>query len=247
MNFETLCPICSKSMEFSSEDDFWSGRSGLLAERCPLGTCLTRERALSFVLKTIYDEKKIKNLRIHESSPCYRGISRWLAENCSNYVASSYFPDRPLGTCVGRVHNEDLENQTFSEASFDLVIHLDVLEHLFDPFKALREIYRTLSPDGICVFTAPTQWAEQSSKQVAFLDKEGKLEIKGTPEYHGNPFDKKGSLVTWRYGYDLPLLVMRETNFDVEVRRFQSRNVAAIGVNTEVYILSKFSSKVGSA
>ncbi|QND65755.1 class I SAM-dependent methyltransferase [Mesorhizobium loti] len=102
---------------------------------------------------------------------------------------------------VEHIRNEDLENQAFPNRSFDLVIHLDVMEHLFDPFAALTEIYRTLDHGGICIFTTPTYAERATSEQVAFREADGTRTV-GEPEYHGNPQDSTGSLVTWRHGYD---------------------------------------------
>jgi len=158
--------------------------------------------------------------------------------NVSSYVASGYFPDKPFGTVVDGLRNEDLEHQTFPDASFDIVFHLDILEHLFDPFRALNEIYRTLKPNGLCLFTAPTEWDRFESVQVAFKE-EGTVRIVGEPEYHGNPQSSAGALVTWRYGYDLPFRIRRNTEFDTEVRRFQSKGKAVMGYMNEVYILTR--------
>lgn len=166
------------------------------------------------------------------------GISLWLRKNCRGYVMSGYFPGKPFGEIIGELRNEDLERQTFENESFDVVLHLDVLEHVFRPFVALKEIERTLKPGGVCVFTAPTYPERQVSEQVAFQEPGG-LRIVGVPEYHGNPQSAEGALVTWRYGYDLPLLIARHTGFDVEVRRWYSRSRAIVGPMTEVYILSK--------
>ncbi len=40
-------------------------------------------------------------------------------------------------------YNEDLENQTFQNESFDIVITQDVMEHIYDPGKAFAEVART--------------------------------------------------------------------------------------------------------
>lgn len=133
-----------------------------------------------------------------------------------------------------------MENLTLDSESVDIVIHLDVLEHLFNPFVALREVYRILKPNGLCFFTAPTQPDLSKSYQVAYKMPDGSIKVEGEPEYHGNPQDPSGrSLVTWRYGYDLAYLIGKETNFDVEVRRFQSQSIAVCGIMNEVYILRK--------
>ena len=144
----------------------------------------------------------------------------------------------PFGTMVGGLRNEDLERQTFADATFDLVIHLDVMEHVFSPFLALREIERTLKSGGRCLFTAPTYPERVKSEQVAFREGDT-VRIVGEPEYHGNPQSAEGALVTWRYGYDLPLRISEHTGFDVEVRRWHARSRAILGPMTEVYILRK--------
>ena len=68
----------------------------------------------------------------------------------------------------------------------------------------------------------------------------GQLRVVGEPEYHGNPQrPEDGAIVTWRYGFDLPLLIQRNTGFDVETRRYQSQGNAAMGYMNEVYVLQK--------
>lgn len=238
MTLEAYCPICDTRRTFSSNDDYFSCRDELRPSECRHTTCLTRQRALAAALLSLYNRSQLANVRIHESSPGTCGLSPWLRQLCPGYVMTGYFPNLPLGVSAGRIRNEDLERQTFADCAFDLVIHLDVMEHLFDPFVALREIERTLVPGGHCLFTVPTYPDQRRSEQIAFKEN-GALRIIGKPEYHGNPQDKAGSLVTWRYGYDLPYLIAHHTHFDVEVRRWHSRNYAIMGPMTEVYLLSK--------
>jgi len=235
---EARCPICNLIRGFSASDDYWSCRDELQPTGCPYDTCLTRHRALAKALFSLHPREQFADLRIHESSPAPIGISLWLRQNCKFYIMSGYFPQIPFGEIVHGLRNENLEHQTFDDNVFDFVIHLDVMEHLFDPFQALREIQRTLRPGGYCVFTAPTYPERTQSEQVGFLEADG-LRIVGTPEYHGNPQDPEGSLVTWRYGYDLPYLIAKAVGFDIEVRRGYSPVDAIMGPMTEVYILKK--------
>ena len=200
---------------------------------------MTRERALAATLFSICPASVVAGFAVHEPAPAGRGISTWMKANVPAYVASGYFPDKPFGTIVDGLRNEDLERQTFPDSSFDLVFHLDIMEHLFDPFRALNEIYRTLKPHGLCLFTAPTEWDRFESVQVAFKES-GAVRIVGEPEYHGNPQrPEDAALVTWRYGFDLPLQIQRNTAFDAEVRRFQSKRKAVMGYMNEVYILTR--------
>lgn len=240
MLINSTCPICDTCHNFSSEDDYWSCRSGLRAECCQYGKCAVRERAVAHALFSIYQKEAVKLSAIHEAAPTARGMSLWLMRNAPGYVKTGFWPDKQLGCDVNGFRNENLESQTFDDELFDVVLHLDVLEHLFRPFKALNEIYRTLKPGGVCIFTAPTYPDHLKSEQVAWQLDDGSIRITGEPEYHGNPQrPEDGALVTWRYGYDLPLLIQRETGFDVEVRRWQSREIAVMGTMTEVYICKK--------
>jgi SAM-dependent methyltransferase len=238
MAFESRCPICEVTRTFLSADDYWSCRDELRSADCPFRTCSTRHRALAKVMFSLYSRDKFAALRVHESSPAPVGVSLWLRHNCSNYIMSGYFPDAPFGQMVNALRNEDLEHQTFEDEVFDLVLHLDVLEHLFDPFQALREIGRTLRPGGHCLFTAPTYPERVRSEQVAFRES-NTVRIVGTPEYHGNPQNPEGSVVTWRYGYNLPYLISQAVGLDAEVRRWYSKGEAIMGPMTEVYILTK--------
>ena len=49
----------------------------------------------------------------------------------------------------------DITNIPEPDASFDAVLCVEVLEHLPDPLKALRELTRLLKPGGIFIVTAP--------------------------------------------------------------------------------------------
>jgi SAM-dependent methyltransferase len=237
VRIEARCAICGETKAFSAPDDYLSCRMQFRTTDCPLNGCIPRSRAIGQALFSLYSPDDVKQLAVHESSPSPAGISLWLRRNCPGYVMSAYFPDDPFGNVVRGFRNEDLENQTFADGSFDLVLHLDVMEHLFNPFTALSEIKRTLKPGGVCLFTAPTYAGRTVSEQVAFLEPGGGLRIVGEPEYHGNPQSKQGSLVTWRYGYDLPYQINRRTGFDVEVRRWYAPSLAIMGTMTEVYIL----------
>jgi SAM-dependent methyltransferase len=99
--------------------------------------------------------------------------------------------------------NEDIENQTFPDGSFDLVVTQDVMEHIFNPAKAFAEIARTLKPGGAHIFSVPLVNKERHSEAWAQRDDKGNVVHLRDPEYHGNPVSDKGSLVTMHWGYDI--------------------------------------------
>ncbi len=56
---------------------------------------------------------------------------------------------------AGNVENIDLEQAGLAKESFDLVICADVLEHLYDPWKALYRLRDYLKPDGKLIAVIP--------------------------------------------------------------------------------------------
>ena len=178
-------------------------------------------------------------LAIHESSPTPRGISLKLKRECAGYIESQYFVGERPGAVIRGFRNENLEAQTFIDASFDLVVTLDVMEHVNLPEIVTKEITRTLKPNGIYLFTVPTYKEKVSSERRARYGLGGAIEHIAEPEYHGNPVSDAGSLVTFHYGYDLAELVHRWSGMDVEVCRFHDHRHGIIGEFTEVYMATK--------
>jgi SAM-dependent methyltransferase len=144
-----------------------------------------------------------RDLAIHESSPSPRGASLKLAKHAPRYVASQFFPDVAPGTLHQGVRCENLEAMSFADASIDLHVTQDVMEHLFNPAAAFREIARTLKPGGAHIFTVPLVNRERPSTRRARLNAEGAIEHLETPVYHGNPISEEGVLVTVDWGTDI--------------------------------------------
>jgi SAM-dependent methyltransferase len=68
-----------------------------------------------------------------------------------NQAAIRYCRDKGLGP----VRHGDVCKMPFASESVDLVLATDVIEHVDDDLKALREIGRVLTPDGTVLITAP--------------------------------------------------------------------------------------------
>ena len=122
---------------------------------------------------------------------------------------SHYFPDTALGEIGGRTQArcENLEHLTFPDATFDLLITQDVMEHVFDPEAAFREIGRVLKPSGVHIFSVPLVNKAARTRRRARRETSGKIIHLQEPEYHGNPVDPDGSLVTMDWGYDIASLI----------------------------------------
>jgi len=187
------CPICDKGTIFFKLGDWL--RDDLRCIRC---LSIPRQRAIIRVLNTRFPQWR--DYRIHESSPC-GASSEKLARDCRGYLPTHYYADALPGTVTRGFRCEDLEHQTFPDNTFDLVITQDVLEHLFDPAKALEEIARTIKPGGAHVFTVP--WYSWKATDRRAEKHEGGIHHIREPEYHGNPIDSDGSLVVTEWGWEL--------------------------------------------
>ena len=56
---------------------------------------------------------------------------------------------------INNVQVADIANIPYPDNTFDAVIALDVIEHIKDDEKAIREIYRVLKPQGVAIITVP--------------------------------------------------------------------------------------------
>jgi hypothetical protein len=125
------CVCCDEEVTFEAHDSWL--RDSYFCLNC---RCKPRERALMATIEKYYPNWK--DIKIHESSPIKRGASVKLRKYSTNYLASQYYPTKEFGSIIDGFKNEDLENQTFADESFDLVITSDVMEHLYNPEKALK-------------------------------------------------------------------------------------------------------------
>ena len=103
------------------------------------------------------------------------------------------------------------------DPSFDLVISSDVMEHIYEPDKAFKEIHRTLKLGGAHIFSVPLVNKHQPTKRWATLGADGEPEFLYKPEWHGNPIDSKGSPVTFHWGYDIKDYIEKHTGAECEI------------------------------
>lgn len=207
-----ICPICEKMCTFSAENSWL--RDSFICSDC---LSIPRERALMHVIKLIYPE--YRDLVIHESSPSNRGVSPKLRADCKGYTASQFLEKIKRGEHDNLTgwQCQDVENLTFDDASIDLFVTQDVMEHIFDTEKAFKEISRVLRPGGAHIFTVPLINKSKKSEVRASRGENGKVNYYHEPEWHGNPIDNKGSLVTMHWGYDIAEYVANVAKMPTEI------------------------------
>ncbi len=220
------CNVCGRRARFYY-DDLRLARESLVC-----GSCGTTSRYRSMargVLRAVAELRGVRasslaqlprrhgaaRLRVYDTQVpfCYPGNAYPLPEllrQCAwiDLHCSSFRPDLPRGTALGPgVSNQDLEQLTFADASFDLLLTSDVMEHVRLDQNAHREIARVLAPSGIYLFTVPhSRMLEETLQRVIVRDPAdpSRDEHALEPEYHGNANDPSGGALAYRvYGRDL--------------------------------------------
>jgi SAM-dependent methyltransferase len=226
---EGYCHCCRQQTRFESHAEWL--RDFFACVKCG---SIPRQRHLQHVLDTQFPGWE--KMQIHESSPS----NRFIAQYADHYTASQLLQGVPLGENFGGVRCENLEKLTLSTNSIDLFISLDVLEHVFHPDLAMREIMRVLKPGGAHVFTAPKHSFLTKSQRRAML--EGDKVIHLFPEeYHGNPVGDGRSLVTWDYGSDFEELLNDWSDSHTTTYVTRDDSLGIDGKYLEVFVTRKSS------
>jgi SAM-dependent methyltransferase len=117
---------------------WWTGRKGIITS----------------VLKTRFNGRKIKIL----DAGCGTGSNIIFF----NQYGKTYGTDiSPIATKFCRIRGiknvitSDVSKLPYKDRFFDLVSCMDVLEHIENEDKAIREIYRILKPGGLVLLTVP--------------------------------------------------------------------------------------------
>lgn len=158
-------------------------------------------------LQALFRLAQAKRLAIAEINSA-GNLHRWLAR--STGLRYSEF-----GSRLPQVPSEDLSRLSYADASFDLVVTADTLEHVPDVDRALRETRRVLRSGGAHVFSVPVVW-DRATRRRAVLEG-GTVTHLLPPSFHGAVGDAKADfLVFHEFGADLVDRV-RDAGFDVEL------------------------------
>jgi SAM-dependent methyltransferase len=218
-----------------------------LRESCVCSHCesTNRKRQLSYVICCSASQilnRKLRSLsdlarteRISIFSTEAGGPIHNLLVNKKNYTFSEYFgPQYKSGEFVNYILNEDLLSLSFKDNSFDIVISTDVLEHVPDPYKAHREIYRVLKNNGRHIFTVPFKQDSFLDEKAADFDENGNLVIVGKPIYHINPLRSQGSLVFTNFSLQM-LVELAKAGFRTNLYCLHLPQYGILGTNNIIF------------
>ena len=208
------CPVCGHAerplYDFPNLALRRAHRIGVLRETLQCRNCFAslRERSLALALlkylngrwsldlTSIADlaARGLDGLRILDTDN-FSGISR-LLRDCQGFMRCSYRPDHPWGhEFEPGYFNVDLQNISFADESFDVILTSDVMEHVRDCDTAHAEIFRALRPGGAYVFNVPFE--EASAEGIRLVDTQTEKDVfLVPPQLHGDPLT--GGILAYR-------------------------------------------------
>ena len=135
-----------------------------------------------------------------EITPLYR----WVKRRFPDAVGSEYLRDGTQrgGSSRHGIRHEDLTALSFADESFDVVISLEVMEHIPDFREAFSECARVLKPRGKMLLSVPFHQGRDHRLRARVRD-DGTIEHLLPPEYHGDPLDPRGCLCFHHFGWDV--------------------------------------------
>ena len=184
---ESLCPHCGSSRRNSD-------LAAIILETFLPGSMVSLSTSIS----------KLSHLSIFEAQAS--GPVHNFLKDLPYYVCAEYFDDIPKGNKNKEgILCEDLQNLSFADKSFDLVITQDVLEHVASPEKALSEINRVLKKGGYHIFTIPYHESKPTLRRIVI--EKGQQIHKYPQVYHGDPLREQGALVFTDFGSDMNIMI----------------------------------------
>lgn len=155
-------------------------------------------------------------------------------------VGSEFLGDRCTFGSLGAngVRNETLTALTFESESFDVVVSLDVLEHVPDYMAAFRECARVLRPGGKMMWSVP--FVPNSATNLVRAKIENGEVIHILPaEYHGDPLSTDGVLCFQHFGWEM-FGQMRDAGFsDAYAFCYQSTEFGYLGGEQFMFVAVK--------
>lgn len=207
-----ICAACMQAVDLSG--DFrgaWTSPDGLqvpnwreclVCSQCGLNgrqRCTARQ-----IVDTVFATDRRDGFRLYmmeQLSPLYAWLKRsfpWVDCVGSEYLGS----DLPGGAIRNEIRHEDAESLSLPDRQFDAVVSCDVLEHVHEPDRALREVVRVLRPGGRAILTFPMDPHLDRNQRRARIGLHG-IEHLAPAIYHGNPLSELGSLVITDFGWQV--------------------------------------------
>jgi SAM-dependent methyltransferase len=148
-------------------------------------------------------------------------LANFLRRTARSVAASEYHEGVQPGSVHEGIRCEDVQRLTYADASFDLVTHTEVLEHVPDDRLAFKELLRVLRPGGTMVFTIPMHGGLSTVERARIRD--GAVDHLLEPVYHLDSLRGEGILAFRDYGDDVLERLQRAGFVDARIVRLRNR------------------------
>lgn len=203
---EGFCSVCQSRTSFEVATGVMLGAHPNLREgiRCPGCGLVNRNRLLFDAVQGVVTQHFDAGIILEATTTLFSVLSaRWPWLQGSEYFGENYSPGELVDFRGGKVAHRSITQIGLADATLDLVVHNDVLEHVGDTGKALRECSRVLRPGGVCVFTMPFFPYRPTSLLRGRVHADGSIEHIEPPEYHGDGLRSEGIYTFYHFGMDL--------------------------------------------
>lgn len=167
-------------------------------------------------------------------------IYTYFSSKFPNTVGSEFLGDQlPFGSIdKNGVRNETLCALSFPDRSFDILISLDVLEHIPDYELAFKECFRVLKDGGKMMWSVPFIPGSRNNMIRARIEN-GEIVHIHPPEYHGDPLSSDGVLCFQHFGWEM-LDQVRAAGFsDAYAMMFCSTAFGYLGGEQLIFVAHK--------
>lgn len=199
------CPACRQTTQFkvtAGQEQAGEWRNLLEGMICRCGTN-GRTRLATAAWRSVRQAlKPTRSLMFERVTPLYSVFASEdnQLESCE-YLGPDKEPGGDYDFAGLRIRHEDMTSLSCGDETYDLIMHFDVLEHVPDHRKAIKECYRSLRCGGAMLFTVPFFHGLDRNLVRAQLTDDG-IEHFLPPAYHGNPVGD-GALVFVHPGWKL--------------------------------------------
>lgn len=235
------CPVCgSFTLIIITQEN--------LRETCICIKCKSknRQRQIAYIachvvgfakqkhISSIKDFTKLDNFVVYNTEAkgaIHNQLSKMESYICSEYFGNSY----KSGDLVNNIMHQDLMNLSLSNESVDLVISSDVFEHIPDPYKAHKEVYRVLKSGGRHIFTVPFYQTEFLDEDRTIINSKGNTVFLKEPIYHEDSIrPEKGALVYKIFSLEM-LIKLRKIGFRTNLYHLYKPLYGILGPNAIVF------------
>jgi SAM-dependent methyltransferase len=186
------CPFCGPTIIVRLRND----EIGIRCVRCGASAV---HLSVGWALKQMsVDLRSVDVCELSARGP----VVNYLSAHARSLATSEYFSDVAPGNVRDGIRCEDVQRLTYSDASFDLMTHTEVFEHVPDDARAFLELHRVLKAGGNMVFTVPLTDRERTVERARLTN--GVVENLLPPSFHTDPLRGGAQIFVYRdYGTDI--------------------------------------------